>query len=155
MMNRCKLEEAPGLEHLLKLTPGLKWNFYIRSMTKEAKKMVCSLSDSRKFLTPPAMFSLCKRTRSEQKLNVLLPHWSRAVQSSLSRLDQAQKHLNGLVGDELFCILQCLSHRKNAVSLLPLDRYLRGRCSFLGFTIPEQLGPVMCTESTDLFIFHL
>ena len=129
-MDSTALNEAPCLEKLLglKLTPDLKWNDYITSIAKEAAKMVGNLYRLRKFLTPSSIAYLFKsqiRPRMEYCCHI----WAGASESSLSKLDQVQRRLRWLIGDELFNTLQPLPHRRNVASLSLFYRYFHGKCS--------------------------
>lgn len=91
LINNCALNEAPYLECLLafKLTPDLKYNSYIQSVTSYT------------------------RVRLENNMNHCHYIWAGAVQFSLSRSSKAFS----LVSDELFSTLQPITYRWNVASL--------------------------------------
>lgn len=74
----CDLNEVPGFECLLglKVTPATKGNASLRSIAKDAGKLVGWLCRSRKYLSPDIFYDYTSQTRP--KNGVLLPYkcWS-------------------------------------------------------------------------------
>ena len=117
-MENASLSEATCFDKLLglKFTPDLKWNSYIESVAKEAAKMVGSLHQSKRYLTPPAILYLYK-SQICPRMEYCYHIWEGSAKTPLNPLDAVQKPLHSLVGDELFDTVQPLSHRRDVASL--------------------------------------
>ena len=129
-MNDIVLNETPCLDRFLglKITPDLKWNSYITSVSTRAGKMVGSFYRSREYFTQSAILYLYK-SQIRPTMEYCCHIWAGASLVSLSCLDKIQNRLRPLVGDALFSKLEPLSHRRNVASLSLLYRYYYGKCS--------------------------
>lgn len=82
----------------------------LRLITKRAGKIGCSLNRPSQYLIP-LTDSIFRKARSDQQLNIAAIYWLQQPSRHLS-LERVQKHLNGLVSDELFETLEPLFHRR-------------------------------------------
>lgn len=141
MMNGCILNEINCLEHLLllKLTPNLNWNSFIRPNAKDtAKNGQLPLPLQR--VTDSLWHALSFQGPDPSKSRVLRPHmgWSCPILSCHPRLS-SKVCLNG---NELFPSIYLLYR------LWLLYCHLHGRCSdkLRSLVPPVQLGPALtCT----------
>ena len=129
-MDGSELPEAPNFDKLLglKITPKFEWKSYIEAVGVSAGKMVGSLSRSRKFLTPSAILYLYK-SQIRPTMEYCSHIWAGSPYNALSVLDEIQKRLRGLVGEQLYSTLPPLSLRRNVASLSLFYRYFHGKCS--------------------------
>lgn len=116
------------------LTPNLKWNIY-NPLLKilENGQFIVSLQ----YLTPPAILYHYKsqiRSKMEYSCYILVG----ATQFSL---DKVQKHLYGIVDNELFSTLQSLSHRRSNTCISILYYYFYSKCS----DMQDSMVPVLLT----------
>lgn len=122
-----------------------KWKMYIHTITKDAVRIVSPLCCVRKCLTPAAMLYFCK-SQIRPRIMYCFHNWAGAAQSSLSSSDKIQTQLHSHMGDELFSILQSLSHRWNVARLSLHYCYGRGSDKWQFRKLkPSQLGSAMFT----------
>lgn len=93
----------------LKLTPHFKWN------AKDARRVVSLLYHSRKH-QHSCSNALSLQESDPTKNAVLLPYLGRWCLMLTVQPRRVQKQLYGLVGNELFSILQLLSHKWNVAN---------------------------------------
>lgn len=93
----------------LKLTPHFKWN------AKDARRVVSLLYHPRKY-QHSCSNALSLQESDPTKNAVLLPYLGRWCLMLTVQPHRVQKQLYGLVGNELFSILQLLSHKWNVAN---------------------------------------